>query len=213
MRGGNIGAYKRLFPAKHIPTILLLIVEAGSSLRKKTEHEREDHLTRRLYKQLIKAPVFRNGPLDIVLQPEIPLTGQDVDASSFGRIDLLVSCARGHEVYFAIEAKRLRFYSAGGGKLYSGAGEYIREGMMRFVTGKYAPYMEESAMLGYVFDGELDKARSDVDKSIRNNATALRLASPGCLARSSILPEAGLDETKHDLPERSFAIYHIFVPV
>ncbi|MBI5591540.1 MAG: hypothetical protein HY881_13765 [Deltaproteobacteria bacterium] len=205
-------AYRPLFPTKHIPIVLVSIVQAASTFSKKTDRDREDWITRRLHARLIRIREFRDGPFDIRLQPEIPSLDIDADTPA-GRIDLLVSCGLGHEVYFAIEAKRLRVCSSDGRVSFHGSREYVMDGMMRFVSGQYAPHMEASAMLGYVFDGKIDKARSSIDKSVRKKATNLKLAHPGQLIRSPILAEMHIDETRHELSERFFTIYHVFIPV
>ena len=212
MNGTEAEVYVQLFPRKHIPIILLSIVQAAGTLRKKTAKDREDWLTRRLHARLIRIPKFRDGPLDIRLQPEIPSPDIDADTPA-GRIDLLVWCGLGHEVYFAIEAKRLRVSSADGRVTFSGSREYVKDGMMRFIRGQYAPHVKASAMLGYVFDGKIDKARLNVERSIQKNAVALRMAPSGRFVRSSILSEAPVDETNHGLPKRFFTIYHLFVTV
>jgi hypothetical protein len=89
----------------------------------------------------------------------------------------------------------------------------VKDGMMRFVTGQYAPLMETSAMLGYVFDGEIDKARSGLDKYILGKAKELKLKPPERLVRSPILQDKPIDETCHDFKMRLFTIYHIFLGV
>jgi hypothetical protein len=212
MSGIEAEAYVRLFPTKHIPIILLAILQAAGTLRKKTDRDKEDRITRRLHARLIRVPQFRDGPLDLGLQPEIPSPDIDADTPA-GRIDLLVWCGLGHEVYFAIEAKRLRVCSADGRVTFSGSREYVKDGMMRFVNGQYAPHVKASAMLGYVFDGKIDKARLNVERSIQKNAVALRMAPSGRFVRSSILSEAPFDETNHGLPKGLFTIYHLFVTV
>ncbi len=213
MSGGEARAYKQLFPTKHIPIVLFSILQVGSTIRKKTENDREDWITRRLHRELIRIPEFRDGPLDIRPQPEIPSVNPDIDTPA-GKIDLLVSCGLGHEVYFAIEAKRLRFCSPGGKKVSSGSHQYVMEGMMRFVRGQYAPHMEAGAMLGYVFDGNVREARSSVGRSVQNKAMALKLAhSKAGLMPSPILSGAAVDETRHDLTPRPFTIYHVFIAV
>lgn len=85
--------------------------------------------------------------------------------------------------------------------------------MMRFVKGQYAPRMKAGGMLGYVFDGEIDKARTSINKSVRNKRIVLRLLPPEQLTRSAILTEMQIDETGHDLVERLFTIYHVLVAV
>jgi len=213
MGNGEAQAYRRLFPTKHILVVLVSIVQAAHTLRKKTDRDREDWITRRLHARLIRIPEFRDGPLDIRPQPEIPSPDPDADTPA-GRIDLLVSCSLGHEVYFAIEAKRLRLCSSTTGRVtFYGNREYVMDGMMRFVSGQYAPRMAAGAMLGYVFDGKVDKARSGIDRAIRKNAVKLELALQGGFMRSTILSEVHVDETRHDLMNRVFTIYHLLVAV
>ena len=212
MSKSKADAYRPLFPTKHIPIVIASIVQAASTLKKKTERDREDWITRRLHARLIRIREFRDGPFDIRLQPEIPSLDIDADTPA-GRIDLLVSCGLGHEVYFAVEAKRLRVCSSDGRVAFHGSREYVLDGMMRFVSGQYAPHMEASAMLGYVFDGKIDKARSSIDKSVRNKAKVLKLAHPGQLIQSPILAEMHVDETRHALTDRSFTLYHVFIAV
>lgn len=206
------GAYKRLFPQKRIPVILRLILKAGNKLRKQSETDREDWLTTRLYRHLIREPSFRDGPLQIHLQPDIVNSKVDPDTNTVeGRLDLQVSCGHGAEVYFAIEAKRLRVSLPGG--LFLGSREYVTEGMMRFITGQYAPFMQAGAMLGYVYDGKKEKARADVDGQVQKKAKKLKLKEPNKLSLSTLIPHQSIDETKHDLENRLFTVYHIFLAV
>jgi hypothetical protein len=207
----DVGAFKKLFPQQHIPTILGSLFEAGKNLRKKTENDKEDWITRRLYARLVLIPTFRDGPLYISLKPEI--ISPELDANTpTGEIDLRVSCELGYEVYFTIEAKRLRIRSSKG-KIIPGSRAYVRDGMMRFITGQYSPYMKAAAMLGYVFDGKTDVARSDIDAAVRKKALELKLKSPRQLSRSNILSGNPVDETQHALEKRFFIIYHVFLPI
>ena len=87
---------------------------------------------------------------------------------------------------------------------------------MRFISGQYAPYMTSSAMLGYVFDGDIDKARSGINgyiKKTRGKISELKIQKPHELTRSSIMPNHPVDETIHQLENRLFTIYHIFLAV
>ncbi|MGC8495269.1 MAG: hypothetical protein ACP5SH_26435 [Syntrophobacteraceae bacterium] len=212
MKEADASVFKPLFPAEHVPVILFSLLKATTELRKKTDDEREDRLTSRLYRSIVMMPKFRDGPLDIRLQPEIPSTDPQKDTPG-GRIDLLVSCGKGNEVYFAIEAKRLRVCSTGSRVTHHGSTEYVTQGMMRFVSGQYAPYMRAGAMLGYVFDGRIEKARSGINRSIRNRAKKLKMKTPDGLTESTIMVGKPIDETTHHLAERRFIIYHLLVAV
>ena len=205
------GVFKKLFPQKDIPVILDALIQTGDTLQKQTETEREDSLTTRLHARLIRIYPFRDGPLSIQLQPEIP--GPDPESGApGGRIDLLVPSNLGYQIYFAIEAKRLRYISPNG-QFVPGNSQYVKEGMMRFIIGQYSPYMESGVMLGYVFDRRTDEARSGIDKYINSKAEELKLKPPNHLLQSNVLPGKLIDETHHNLRKRSFIIFHIFLPI
>ena len=203
--------FRQLFPQRHIPVILSSVLQAGAVLRKKSDTELENRITIRLCRQLVKIPIFRDGPLDIRPQAGILAFNPDEDKLD-GSTDLLVSCGLGHEVYFIMEAKRLRVRSPNG-RLVAGNDEYVNNGMMRFVTGQYAPFMETGAMLGYVFDGKTGRARSGIDGYVQKKAKELKLKPPGRLLRSQILPDMPIDESHHDLRKCPFTIYHILLAV
>ncbi len=204
---------KKLFPRGQIPIILSSILEAGRSLKKRKERDREDWITRRLVARLARIPVFRDGPmLDVRCQPEILSADPDSNYPA-GRIDILISCGRGVEVYFAIEAKRLRVRSSSGRLVLANKG-YVVAGMMRFVTGQYAPYMRAGAMLSYVYDGKTDNARTDVDNIVQSSELELKLEPPKHLKQSNILSDGSVSETHHKLSQdRSFIIYHLFLSI
>ncbi|OQY48762.1 MAG: hypothetical protein B6240_04255 [Desulfobacteraceae bacterium 4572_87] len=68
-------------------------------------------------------------------------------------------------------------------------------------------------MLGYVYDGETKNARTDIDRQIQKKAEGLKLKEPKRLAPSPILPDQPIDETNHDLGNRSFTIFHLLLDV
>jgi len=209
--GNEAKAFRQLFPQTYIPVILSSVFQAGCTLRKKSDTEFENKITIRLCRELVKIPVFRDGPLDV--RPQTGILSSDSDEDKLGgSTDFLVSCGLGHEVYFVLEAKRLRVRLPRG-RLDLGSDKYVNNGMMRFVTGQYAPFMEAGAMLGYVFDGKTNLARSAVNKYVKSKAKELRLKPPERLMRSNILQEMPLDETRHYLRKRAFTIYHIFIAV
>jgi hypothetical protein len=210
MANDGVDAFRKLFPQMQVPVILTSVRLAAETLRKKTNNDREDWLTRRLHSRLVRIHPFRDGPLSVHFKPKIPSDDIDADASG-GEIDLLVCCDRGYEIYFAFEAKRLRFYSSG--RFVLGSDEYVKNGMIRFVSGQYASLMEAGAMIGYVFDGNSDKARLDVDRSLYRRADELKLRPPKHLKPSSVLQRTPIDETIHDLQNRAFTIYHLFIAV
>ena len=203
--------FHKLFPEEDISMILRAVIQAGANLRKQKETEKENSLTIRLHALLIRIHPFRDGPLSIQLQPEIPSSDANTSTPG-GQIDLLIPSNLGYQVYFAIEAKRLRYLSPNG-RFVPGNSEYVKEGMMRFISGQYAPFMKSGAMLGYVFDDNIIAARSGIDSYIQSKAYELKLKPPKRLTPSTVVPDNQVDETRYDLKERSFTIYHIFLPV
>ena len=95
----------------------------------------------------------------------------------------------------------------------AGNDDYVNDGMMRFVTGQYAPFMNSGAMLGYVYDGDTGKARAGVAGYILKKTKELKMLTPKQIAGSSILQDKPVYETRHDLKKRRFTIYHIFLAV
>jgi hypothetical protein len=212
MAGHPGKAYERLFPKQHIPLILLLILQVGKKIRRQTAMDREDWITTRLHRRLIREPAFRDGPLQIHLQPDIVSSDTDTEINTpEGRLDLQVSCGLGYEVYFAIEAKRLRVSLPSG--FFPGGREYVNDGMMRFVTGRYAPFMRSGAMLGYVYDGKNKTAKADIARQIEKNKKKLKLHPKKMLMPSKISPDQSIDETHHDIDNRKFVIYHLLLSV
>lgn len=203
--------FRKLFPTGYIPIILTNIFLAGETLRKKTSNEIENKLTRRLCVIMNQLPGFRDGPLSLHPQQELLPLEPDSDSPE-GYVDILVSCGYGSETYFAIEAKRLRVRSAKG-KMDAGNNDYVNEGMMRFVSGQYAPFMTSGAMLGYVYDGDIQKACSGVGRYIKGKIKELRLMPPEKMKRSSLVATKEVYETRHDLTRRKFFIYHVFLGV
>jgi len=47
------------------------------------------------------------------------------------------------------------------------ADEYVKEGMQRFVIGKYSRHVHHAGMLGYVLDGDVFRAMANVLDNIR----------------------------------------------
>ncbi|MFH2058839.1 MAG: hypothetical protein ABIJ59_08055 [Pseudomonadota bacterium] len=203
--------FRKLFPTGYIPIILTNIFLAGETLRKKMSNEIENKLTRRFGVKMNQLPGFRDGPLSLHLQPELPPSEPDSDSPE-GYVDILISRGYGSETYFAIEAKRLRVRSVKG-KMDAGNDDYVNEGMMRFVSGQYARFMTTGAMLGYVYDGDLQKAFSGVDRYIKAKIKELRLLRPEKMKSSTLLATKEVYETWHDLSNRKFCIYHVFLGV
>lgn len=86
-------------------------------------------------------------------------------AYSKGQIDMAVLLDQERGRYLAYECKRLNVGRRSGGT-QSLATEYIKEGVVRFVTEKYAADLPVGCMLGYVMDGNVTTARLKVGAAL-----------------------------------------------
>lgn len=85
-------------------------------------------------------------------------------AYSKGEIDMAVLLDQERDRYLAYECKRLNVVRRGGTR--SLAPEYVKQGLWRFVTEKYAADLPLGCMLGYVMDGDVSAAQSKVVAAI-----------------------------------------------
>ena len=85
-------------------------------------------------------------------------------AHSKGRIDVAVFLNQDRDRYLAYECKRLNELRDDGRR--SLAGEYVMEGLSRFVAEQYSENLPVGCMLGYVLDGDVPYAESSVREKI-----------------------------------------------
>jgi hypothetical protein len=213
----NAAAWIPLFPKDDVPFILTMVLRCCGGLRKNHEREREDRISNRLRMLIRRDEAFRRSTM--VVDREVPVFDDDAESEEpIGRIDFRFLSPRrqtASDWHFVIEAKRLHvtFKASGWKPLVS---EYVtgHQGMMCFIDERYARGLTESAMLGYVFDGDTEKADNAISASITANAAKLKCAAPSRLVPSQILNgPTGISESVHNLPKRRFTIYHLFAAV
>jgi hypothetical protein len=205
-----------LFPESDTPRIINEVLDCARKLTKKHATEREDKLTNRLYRMIIREKGYRAGPArQLCPQPQYDVFDFEGDNDDpIGRIDLVYVYGSLRDTYFAIEAKRLHVTFPSGYKTL--AVEYVakEQGMMCFISGKYSSAQRAGAMLGYVFDGAVGKARSEIKSAIFKHSVKLNLCAPSEFRKSKIVTcKERVDETHHDLGSRRFCIYHLLVSV
>ena len=205
-----------LFPEEEIPFILAAILRSGAGLKKRHDTELENDLNDRLRDELDRDSGLRDRPVEIFR--EVPLYDrQRARRKQLGRTDLMFLYSTGVNKpwpYFGVESKRLHVSLPAGWK--SLISEYVtgHQGMMCFIDQRYASGLASGGMLGYVFDGQIQKARAAVGASIAANHQQLKCSRPGPLAPSSVLAgESRISESAHALPQGAFTIYHLFLPV
>lgn len=96
-------------------------------------------------------------------------------AYSTGRIDIAVLLNQDRNIYLAYECKRLNDMRKDGRR--SLAGDYVTDGLSRFVAEQYADGLPLACMLGYVLDGDLEYAESSVRARIAELRGAVGLVT------------------------------------
>ena len=138
-----------------------------------------------------------------------PAAGQDQ-----GRMDIAFSpLVPREDVYFSLECKRLNVVNGKRVRAYSR--EYVVFGMVRFIRGQYAAMVRHGGMLGYVLDGNVNRAIQNVGGAIQTHHLDLGMESPGEMLPSSIRPgDSRIRETHHTRQRNvsPFLIHHILVP-
>ena len=129
-------------------------------------------------------------------------------AYSKGKIDMALLLDQERERYLAYECKRLNVGRISG--VRSLATEYVKNGVIRFITEKYAAGLPVGCMLGYVMDGKVGKARSKVGAALDSQKTQVGLVggptdeqSVGSIRRFSSSHDRAMDggqiEIRHAL--------------
>lgn len=215
--------WREPFPDEEISHILAALLRCSSDLRKAESCEHENRLTVRLAKLLSLDATMLKRPVH--LDWEVWEIGME-KAELLGRLDLRYLYSTGVQhpwPCFAIEAKRLHVtFPKGGWK--SLVSEYVtgdtgksaeeEQGMMCFVTGRYSGGLRSGAMLGYVYDGDVERARIAIHKAIVEHSAKLRFSTSEQIKVSAIVPnELRITESVHELPQRQFRIFHVLFGV
>jgi hypothetical protein len=213
---GWVDAEFNPFTSEYIVDILQAVAAAWGRMRQPKPREWEDDITFRLAGRLINDPVFRDLPYDIV--PQYWLLG--IDGQRLGRLDLRFKHRFSHRDYFAFESKRLHILYPGGSisaeySVYAGG-----EGMGAFVEGQYSSNLPAAGMLGYVMDGNTEKAWNGLVRSIDSKRQGLRLPASSQLVESqfkqqmkAVLVGICLGETQHALVPHALRLFHLLLPV
>lgn len=204
------------FEEEYLGEILQAIALAWARMKPPSSGEIEDRITFRLAGRLQNDPEFRHIPYDIVPQHWL----LDIDGRRLGRLDLRFKHRQSQKDYFAFESKRLHVRYPGGSigteySVYSGD-----PGMGAFLQGQYSQDLPAAGMLGYVMDGNTQKAWDGLGKNIDGKRQELRICGVASLVASTIsvpvkqsLAGTRLGETLHDLITGQLRLFHMLLPV
>ena len=199
------------FIESQVPDILMAVIESWEQMAVPAPGALEDQITEALCRVLKRHRTSRELPLQIHPQ-SVELEPAEID--DVGRMDIAFYPPTNREdIYFCLEAKRLNVVNDKG-SVRSCASEYVRFGMIRFVTGQYGKLARSGGMIGYVVDGRIAHAIANVARNIRTQYVALGMTPPGELLLSTILPaDPRARETHHTRRHgpAPFRIHHLFM--
>jgi hypothetical protein len=211
---GNAWKWKDdLLPEEFIPDILELVLKSWDNFEKPDRLENEVSISKNFYRDL-KVEKNKKGDLPFHIWCEVTTFNEVTDE---GRVDILFAYlgSINEEVHFAFECKRLRIPYPPPSKFLTNNSEYVGDqGMLCFITGKYSGRVKHGGMIGYVMDGDVQKAISSLADLIKQKAVSLQIENNTGLEPSSFLTASdNLKETKHILTKKNFTIHHVFLSV
>ena len=118
----------------------------------------------------MRAEKKRRGIANLRIEEEVGTRSSPGSPKPEGRIDVKVIYSFDEDEYFGIECKRL-----GGRKRRRLAREYVTEGVLRFVAGKYSPGHAWCAMAGFVIDGRVLESVELVSDELHKRRSEVRL--------------------------------------
>jgi hypothetical protein len=194
-----------------VPVILGLVIASWQEMPAPARDEKEDNITEGLCRILKQNRTARDLPFQIHIQ-FVEL--EPANNERLGRLDIaFIPLINREDIYFCLECKRLNVVSGGTTRSY--AAEYVLFGMLRFVTGQYSKAVRHGGMLGYVLDGNVSRAMTNVEANIQSQRSALGMSPSGTFMPSTVLEnEECARETHHTRSHEKqhvFRIHHLFM--
>jgi len=203
---GILDRWSTSFPASLVPQIIHLVLDSWKGFSTSQTHEVK--MTQEFFVVLERNQ--ESSKLPFLIDIEIILPNKN-GTKQRGRLDIRFIHGHRRKIYFSIECKRLRVNPPSGFK--SLAGDYVEEGMYRYFNGQYAQGLDKGGMLGYVMDGNVDKAIKDVKRAIEKCRPKFPLKMDGTIHCSTSVSSPWVQETLHKYgPKSQFILYHVFLP-
>ena len=196
-----------------LPQLLQLVIDSWATLNGPLQNNHEDTVTNALLLQLQIHRTARDLPFYIL--PQV-VELNPADNTNVGRLDIAffpssIQGSPSESIYFCLECKWLNVVKSG--KKRPQGSEYVKHGMMRFVTGQYAKAVKHGGMVGYVLDGDIPSAINNIQRNVKRNCVILKMDKPGLLHPSSIM--AHISTAKETFHQRNgemqpFRVHHLF---
>ena len=209
MTAGDSSEWDGFIAGGGVNSVLALTLDAWGNITPPAQDEREEAVSVRLYAAMVKRQ-DRQRHRFLIRYEDVEV---DIDlAKETGRKDIVFFPSHDGSYYYCLEAKRLN--ARVNGVMRALADEYVKEGMQRFVDGKYSRHVFHGGMIGYVLDGDVTRAMKNVLKNIQDNGSMLGMAAPATWADSSHRPaDPHAKESAHRRAGEStpLSIQHLFV--
>jgi hypothetical protein len=210
MTVGDPSYWDDFFQQNLLPSVLSYVIATWEQMPKPGPSDLEDMISDKLYSALVNAKCRNDFPF-LIRREDLEF---DTDlAKETGRKDIVFfPSLQEQEIYLCLEAKRLNAIVSGVRRSF--ADEYVKEGMQRFVDGKYARFVRHGAMLAYVLDGDIQRAMQNVENNICKRFVELRMDKNNGFVTSEIRPDdPRTKETRHRRAHEKtvFYIHHLFV--
>lgn len=129
-----------------------------------------------------------------------------------GRIDIRIMPVNPFvedEAYYIIECKRLNAKNINGKTGLNG--EYISEGICRFISTKYSCYYKTNGLIGFVVESiDIEKNIASINILMSNSFTQASMVNP--LSKRSILGEFNYSYfSTHNCDKNEIGIYHLML--
>ncbi len=205
---GSVDLWTDTFPEDLLPQLLDLVIKSWATFTQPSPYDLEVPITKKFVVHLRRNQNRSTHLFRIEWEPTV----LDEKGVQKGRIDISFTHGYSPSEYFSLECKLLNRTDRQG-RWFSLAGEYVNEGVMRYVDEKYSGG-ENGGMIGYVMDGDTNKAIKRVNEAIENRKEKLGIEGEAELKRSSIRPECQqTKETRHLIKNGQFTVHHIFLPI
>lgn len=190
--------------AKEVAFLIEATLEAFDQDYRVTLSRREDAISRQLVFALRRLQSKEGWEWfsDYVISGQRDELDADLEVH-LGRTDITFELGSHHR--FIWECKRLHYK---GKTLY---GEYRREGVMRFISEKYAKGQSHGGMLAFVMDGKIDKAIAGVETHLNAHRTELKI-NGGCFQPCPDAKDSRLRLSLH-LERGDFKLFHCYLPI
>lgn len=192
-----------------VSLVMALTLDAWKHTTAPAPDEHEDKTSVRLFAAMVKKQ-DRQSHRFLIRYQDVEV---DTDlAKETGKKDIVFFPGHDGDLYFCLEAKRLN--ARVNGVMKSLADEYVKEGMQRFVAGKYSRQVHHAGMLGYVLDGDVARAMTNVLNNIRRQYASLGMDAPGDWIESPHRvgdPQAKETEHRRLHTLTRFKLQHLFV--